>query len=74
MPKAPGTAASQDMSHLIRFIPAFRELEEADLDALGKALRERAVKETASENGSSGKSKKQSAVTTEERTGSKNSR
>jgi type II secretory ATPase GspE/PulE/Tfp pilus assembly ATPase PilB-like protein len=37
-------AASQDLAHLIRFIPAFRELEEADLDALGKALRERPVK------------------------------
>jgi type II secretory ATPase GspE/PulE/Tfp pilus assembly ATPase PilB-like protein len=36
--------ATQDMGHLIRFIPAFRELDEPDLDALGKSLRERTVK------------------------------
>jgi CRP-like cAMP-binding protein len=36
--------ATQDLGHLIRFIPAFRELDEADLDALGKSLRERAVR------------------------------
>jgi type II secretory ATPase GspE/PulE/Tfp pilus assembly ATPase PilB-like protein len=36
--------ATQDLGHLIRFIPAFRELDETDLDALGKALRERTVK------------------------------
>src|SRR5688500_13857043 len=36
--------ATQELGHLIRFIPAFRELDEADLGALGKALRERTVK------------------------------
>ena len=36
--------ATQDMGHLIRFIPAFRELEEADLAALGKALQQRPVR------------------------------
>ena len=36
--------ATQDLGHLIRFIPAFRELDESDLDALGKALRERPVR------------------------------
>src|SRR5262245_61412390 len=35
---------TQDMGALIRFIPAFRELEEADLTALGKAVQERSVK------------------------------
>lgn len=36
--------ATQDLGHLIRFIPAFRELDETDLSALGKALQERPVK------------------------------
>lgn len=40
MPKA----ATQDLGHLIRFIPAFRELDEADLEAISKAVRERTVK------------------------------
>ena len=31
------STATQDLGHLIRFIPAFRELDEADLTALGKA-------------------------------------
>jgi CRP-like cAMP-binding protein len=42
MPAA--AAATQELGHLIRFIPAFRELEERDLDALGKSVRERTVK------------------------------
>jgi MSHA biogenesis protein MshE len=36
--------ATQELGHLIRFIPAFRELEEKDLEALGKSVRERTVK------------------------------
>jgi type II secretory ATPase GspE/PulE/Tfp pilus assembly ATPase PilB-like protein len=36
--------ATQDMGQLIRFIPAFRELEEADLQALAKSLHQRTVK------------------------------
>lgn len=36
--------ATQDMGHLIRFIPAFRELQEADLEALAKSLHQRAVR------------------------------
>jgi CRP-like cAMP-binding protein len=37
-------SATQDLGHLIRFIPAFRELDETDLAALGKAIQERTVK------------------------------
>lgn len=36
--------STQDLGQLIRFIPAFRELEESDLAALGKAVREQSVK------------------------------
>src|SRR5687767_7964507 len=36
--------ATQDMGHLIRFIPAFRELDEPDLAALAKSLHQRAVR------------------------------
>jgi type II secretory ATPase GspE/PulE/Tfp pilus assembly ATPase PilB-like protein len=38
------TQATQEMGHLIRFIPAFRELDESDLQALSKSLRDRTVK------------------------------
>src|SRR5690348_10022695 len=40
----PSATATQELGHLIRFIPAFRELEEKDLEALSKSVRERTVK------------------------------
>src|SRR3954471_8255678 len=47
MANAAATAAAppaQDLSHLIRFIPAFRELDESDLQAIGKALQQQSLK------------------------------